>query len=292
MRIASVSDLHTDFAENREAMIALSAEIHRRGADLVICAGDVSHKNDRIERALLALREVAPRVAYVPGNHDIWSSVPRAALNPAVNTWTRYREELRALCEGTGAHYLPAGPLVMGTTAIVGTCGWYDYSFLEPWVREQLGEATIATKQYGEMAWSDAFLTAFRDEDGRLMTDAEVAGIMNRELEAQLTEVEARADVTDVVAVTHHQPFRDVVFRTGSLPWEFFCAFMGNVGMGEVILRGKKVRAAIYGHSHVVAEHRVQGLRVFGTALGYPKERKRVTDDATLVATRVGWVEL
>jgi hypothetical protein len=82
-----------------------------------------------------------------------------------------------------------------------------------------------------------------------------------------------------------------VVHRTGTLPWEFFTAFMGSVGLGEVIKRGRKVRAAIYGHSHVVGDIQIDGLRVFGTALGYPRERRGVSEEE-MIATRVGWIEL
>lgn len=291
MLIATVSDLHTDFAENRDAMVKISSEIHRRAADLVICAGDISHKNDRIDRALRALAEVAPRVAYLPGNHDLWSSVPQAWTRPDVNSWQRYRLELRELAEKARAHYLPASPLIIGSTAIAGTCGWYDYSFLEPWVKEQVGEEAIASKQHGEMAWSDGFLVAFRDADGRLMKDGEVARIMEDELASQLSELDAKDEIRDVVVATHHQAFREVVFRTGRLPWEFFAAFMGSERLGEVIRRGQKVRAVVYGHSHIVGETRIGGLRVYGTALGYPRERRAI-GERELVQSRIGWIEL
>ena len=58
-----------------------------------------------------------------------------------VDTWVRYTDDLRRLAEGASAHYIPAGPLVIGDVALVGTCGWYDYSFLEPWVLEQVEKA-------------------------------------------------------------------------------------------------------------------------------------------------------
>jgi hypothetical protein len=186
---------------------------------------------------------------------------------------------------------LPHAPLVLGRVAIAGSCGWYDYSFAQPWVVEQLGVAALASKQLGQMAWTDGYLVAFRRGDGSLMEDGEVARVMEEELGSQLEELDRREDVDHVVAVTHHQPFFEVVYRTGTLPWEFFCAFMGSRGLGERIQRSKKVRAAIYGHSHVVNEHHVDGLRVFGTALGYPRERRNVGPEE-LLATRIGWVEV
>lgn len=291
MLIASLSDIHTDYPENREAVVRLAAEIHARRADVVIVAGDISHKDDRISRALLALREVAPRVVYLPGNHDLWFDVPLASEREDLDTWHRYRVDLEALARAAGAHYLPSGPLVVEGVAIAGSCGWYDYSLAPEWLRTTVPEGTLEKKQLDGLMWSDARFIAFRDPARRLMSDAEVARIMEAELAGQLAELEARGDVEHVVVATHHQPFYEVVSRTGKLHWEFFNAFMGSVGLGEVIRRSSKVKAAIYGHTHVIGSHAVGSLRVFGTPLGYPRERKGLSAEE-LVASRIGWIEL
>lgn len=289
MLIASLSDIHTDFEENRDVVVKLASHIHREKADVVIVAGDVSHKNDRINRALRALREAAGVIAYVPGNHDLWYDVPFAPERSDLDTWHRYHTELRALTEAAGAHYLPASPLVLGDVAIVGSCGWYDYSLAPPWLRSSISEETLAAKQFGGVMWSDARFIAFRDHEGRLMRDGEVARKMESELREHIDSVEANAAVKQVVVATHHQAFYEVVQRTGTLPWEFFNAFMGSTGLGEVIKTCSKARTAIYGHSHVVGEHRIGELRVYGTPLGYPRERKGLSPDDVL-RTRIGWI--
>ncbi|MCK6548240.1 metallophosphoesterase [Myxococcota bacterium] len=291
MLIASVSDIHTDFPENREAVVRLATEIHARSADVVVVAGDVSHKNDRIERALRAFREVCGTVVYLPGNHDLWFDVPYAPARSDLDTWQRYHVELKALAESAGAHYLPAAPLVRDGVAIAGSCGWYDYSLAAPWVVETVGAQALAAKELAGLAWSDARYVAFRRPDGALMPDAEVARVMERELEAQLVALDAASDVRDVVVATHHQAFYDVVTRHGTLPWDFFNAFMGSRGLGDVILRCPKVRTVIYGHTHTVGEHRVGPLRVYGTPLGYPRERRGLGEDE-VARTRIGWIEL
>lgn len=289
MLIASLSDIHTDFEENRDVVVKLAAHIHREKADVIIVAGDVSHKNDRIDRALRALKEAAKIVAYIPGNHDLWYDVPYATDRRDLDTWRRYHVELRQVCETAGAHYLPASPLVLGELAIAGSCGWYDYSLAPDWVRASLTEETLQTKQYGGVMWSDARFIAFRDEAGELMRDPEVARRMERELRAQLAMLDANPAVKQVVAVTHHQPFYQVVERTGTLPWEFFNAFMGSSGIGEAIQSGEKVTTVIYGHTHVVREHQVGKLRVYGTPLGYPRERKGLSVEE-IIKSRIGWI--
>lgn len=286
-----MSDLHTDYPENRDAVVKLAVAVHEGAADVLIVAGDVSHKNERIERALTALKEAAPIVAYIPGNHDLWFDVPFAPADRALDTWQRYRVELAELCERIGVHYLPAAPLYLGKVAIVGTCGWYDYSLMPAALREGVGAEALKSKQYGGVMWSDARFIAFRDRDGALMDDVEVARQMERELLAHVAAAEQEAGVEDIVVVTHHQPFDSVVTHTGQMPWEFFCAFMGSEGLGEVIKSSPKVRHAIYGHTHIVGDHDVDGVRVFGTALGYPRERHGI-DDEGLKRTRVGWIAL
>lgn len=291
MRIASVSDLHTDYPENRDAVVKLAIAIHEGGADVLIVAGDVSHKNDRIRRALAALKEAAPIVAYIPGNHDLWFDVPYAPAREDLDTWQRYRHELRQVATDAGAHYLPAGPLYVEDVAIVGTCGWYDYSLMPEALREGVGLEALESKQYGGVMWSDARFIAFRDADKNLMPDVDVARQMERELLAHVAQAEEKEGVEHIVAVTHHQPFDRVVTHTGQMPWEFFCAFMGSEGLGRVIASSDKIRHAIYGHTHIVGDHDVDGVRVFGTALGYPRERKGLSEDE-VVASRVGWIDL
>jgi putative phosphoesterase len=291
VRIASVSDLHVDFAPNRDALVKLATAIHRRGADAVVVAGDVSHVDDHIARALRAFRLAAPRVAYLPGNHDLWFARKDAARDPEVDSWKRYTTHLRALVESEDCTYLPAEPLEMDGVAIVGTTGWYDYSLLRPELRAQLDDATLASKSLGEAVWMDVRFAVFRDELGERMSDEAVARRMERELAAQLEDVDGNPEVRDVVVATHVVPFREALGPSKGLPWDFFDAYMGSVRLGEIIRSSKKVRACIYGHTHTPRAFRVGPIQVHGTPLGYPRERKGVDPEA--IADRaVGWVEL
>lgn len=290
VRIASVSDLHTDHPENRALVVRLAAELHARGTDLVIIAGDVSHRDDRIERVIRAFREAAPAVAYLPGNHDLWSVEPEPG-GARPDAWVRYRRHLRQLVEAAGGHYLPASPLRVGAVAVVGSTGWYDYSFAPGWIRAERPELRFEDRRLGPLVWSDRRYVSFRAADGTTMSDPEVARVMESELEESLRSVGADPGVEHVVAVTHVQPFDEVVHRTGRLPWEYFTAFMGSRRLGELILAEPKVRASIFGHSHVLRSEVIAGRRVYGTALGYPRERRGVEPEE-IVRTRIGWIEL
>jgi len=286
VRIATLSDLHTDYAENRDAIVKLAVAIHAREADCVVVAGDISHHPDRIARTLEAMKVAAPTVAFVPGNHDLWSD-----LEDGADTWRRYHTELAEVAAKVGAHYLPTEPLVLDGVGIAGSCGWYDYGFLLPEIAAQLPEGAIAAKRYAGATWTDARFVRFLDEAGAVMDDPSVARAMEAELAAQLAALDAREDVERVVAVTHHLAFSQAVLRTGSLPWEFFNAFMGSPRMGEVILGAKKVGHHVYGHTHRGGRFEIEGRVVYGTPLGYPRERAGLDPEA-LPDTRIGWIEL
>lgn len=290
MRIASVSDLHVDFADNRDAFVELAGAVHRGGADVVVVAGDVSHVDEHITLVLRSLRVAVETVAYLPGNHDLWL-VPPAAPSEDRDSWRRYREELPALCAAEGCHYLPRGPLELGRVAIAGTTGWYDGSLLRPHARREAPDDLLATGRFGDAQWSDARFARFLDSAGRPMPPEVVARTMERELAAQLEDLDRHPEVEDVVVATHVLGFREALGPSRGLPFDLLDAFMGSRSLGQVIQGSKKVRAAIYGHTHFGARFEVGGIKVHGTPLGYPRERRR-WPEGSLVDRALGWIDL
>lgn len=293
MRIASVSDIHTDYASNRKLFSKMVEQIGAGKADAVIVAGDVSHIDKLIVHCILLLRQVVEVVAYLPGNHDLWVDRPGEDVrdDPSFDTWDRHDRVLRKLVEAAGGHYLPTEPLRLGGVAIAGACGWYDHSFFRSEFRAQVPESALDDQAFNGMQWGDRTRTAFRGPDGRVMSDPQVARTMEDALAAQLTELEHDAQIKHVVCATHHQQYEQTVRRAGVLPWEFFNAFMGAERMGEVIDRYAKVGHVIYGHTHTLGDRQLGTRRVFGTPLGYPRERVGVSE-AEILRTRIGWIEL
>jgi len=293
MRIASISDIHLDYRANRELFRKMTAAIGTRRPDVVIVAGDVSHIDELIAACIEILKRVSPKVAYLPGNHDLWIDRPREDLrdDPSTNTWERHDQALEALAKSVGGHYLPAGPLRIGDVAIAGSCGWYDYSFLRSEFHEQVPESALRNQALDGIQWSDRTRIAFRRPDGTLMSNPEVARRMERTLKEQLAQLERDPEVSRVVCATHHQQYEQTVLRTGTLPWEFFNAFMGSRGLGEVIDGHSKIGHVIYGHTHTPGDYQIGARRVFGTPLGYARERKGMSE-AEILQTRIGWIEI
>src|SRR5687767_9394136 len=70
MRIFAVSDLRTDFAENRRRLQQVSPTSY--SSDVLVVAGDIADDLSIIDWTLRKLRSQFGRVFYVPGNHELW----------------------------------------------------------------------------------------------------------------------------------------------------------------------------------------------------------------------------
>jgi predicted phosphodiesterase len=72
-RIFCLSDLHVDHAGNREWLKEKCCDqsLLQEG-DLLIVAGDVSHKDDRLKDTFQTLQSTGCRIIYCPGNHEAW----------------------------------------------------------------------------------------------------------------------------------------------------------------------------------------------------------------------------
>ena len=70
MRILAISDLHTDFRENKVLLEQISDVAYRQ--DILIAAGDISDRLETLTSTLTLLRAKFMKVFYVPGNHELW----------------------------------------------------------------------------------------------------------------------------------------------------------------------------------------------------------------------------
>lgn len=288
MRIATVSDLHLDHPQNQALFVRVVMKIHEEAADLVIVAGDISHRLERLEAGLKALLQVTRAVLFVPGNHELWQP---EAPEGSFDSWHRYRVELAEAVTSAGAHYLPKAHYETGRLAVVGTVGWYDYSFLLPEIKTGLDEAQIRSKRFGRGVWNDVRYVCFRNSDGEPMSDPEVARQLESDFEAQLQALERSPQIEEIIAVSHHLPYASLAFRTHSLPWEFFSAYMGSESLGQILDRSPKLRWVVFGHSHVPRSARIGQKQVYNRPMGYPRERRGMTAEEELEAS-IGWIEV
>ncbi|HKA87705.1 MAG TPA: metallophosphoesterase [Haliangiales bacterium] len=269
--IAFTSDLHVD---HHPEVVDLVAE-RAAGAAALIVAGDVSARPEVVAATLERLRGSVAKVAFVPGNHDLWGKDARR----------RYLDELADACDRAGAEYLPAGPISVDGVTVCGQTGWYDYSFAD----QALGIPREAYEagRYGPLAWGDKRYFRWPGSG-----DAELTAWMVERLARDLSLVPRDRPVW---VVTHMLPFVELVARRPA-PWGFVNGFLGAAALGEAIAaaaaRGVPVARTIAGHTHFRREAVVDlgGRSVVAetSPIGYPREVKmRGTDLVAHVAERV-----
>ncbi len=271
MRLAVTADLHWGHeARGDRATLALAGRVAELAPDVFIIAGDVG-EGEQFARCLeVFARLQCPRL-LVPGNHDLWTR------DPSVSSLDLYEETLPALAAQHGFQYLDREPYQAGAEAVVGSINWYDYSFADPAVEEELPGA--ATMYLGK------FFPTGRHNDGRFarlrMSDDEFTGLVVRRFQEQLAALPPETE--RVVVVQHHPPVRELFYPTPltTLEQKFWLAYTGNRRMQDAVLGDPRVTTILCGHTHAAHSADVEGRRCLNMGGDYHFKRLLLLDTET-----------
>jgi 3',5'-cyclic AMP phosphodiesterase CpdA len=241
MKIGLLSDIHShryDHADDIDDLIRFINE--GPVPDLVVFAGDISHRTDEI-LGFLSRIDLPCEKCWVPGNHDIWVIDSESDDDSSEE---RYSRSFKALSEKAGWHYLPDRPFLLSgdKIALVGTIGWFT------------------DKGYSE--WHDL------DSSGK---DLELALRFKGEVEAQIDALE---DDWRVILVSHHLVHQDTpsfASKKGAL-W--------NSHMQELVAGyGSRILAVLHGHVHERYDPVcIEGVLFCAHPFGYPGDHNRIED--------------
>jgi hypothetical protein len=263
VRIALTSDIHVDMA-GPAVTEALCAQLRRLVPDVAIVAGDVATPVPMWRETMEALRACVPRLVVVAGNHDVWRTPEEAEAQ--VGSWDKLDRYLPEAARAAGVDLLDAGPVEIDGVGFVGTMGWFDYSTRDPLLDADL--EAYRTGRWRGLRWNDHRHAAWRRPDGTPQQDGEVAAVLRDRLRAQLRDTRARR----VVAVTHVLPFAEQVVQRPLEGWQYANAFMGCLGLGEVLRGAPRLVLAVAGHTHRGSDLRIGRLRARVSPLGHPRE--------------------
>ena len=239
MRIFALSDIHVDYDANAEWVGNLSKYDYRD--DLLILAGDVTHKLTLLAWCVGELSARFKHVLFVPGNHDLWvlgKEKEKTSLQKFV--------DVRATVEASGASMRS---FRKGGVLIAPLLGWYDYSFGEP------------TEELMQM-WAD--YRACRWPSG--VGPAEVAAHCS-EMTSQLDA----GNATRVITFSHFLPRIDLVPFYVPRKHRILDPVLGGTRI-EMELRKLGSSLHVYGHSHINRSVHIDGVRYVNNAFGYPHE--------------------
>jgi putative phosphoesterase len=259
MRIGVTSDIHTDISPaNRRIARHLADAARRAELDVLVICGDISPDIMTLSRTLSAFHDIGQRCnkLFVAGNHDIW-------LIDLKNITSHDKYSLiTTICREHGFHHLGDSPVILGQIGFCGTIGWYDYSYKRD--EYPISEKSYMRKTLGGAVWNDVNYAKWNGSDPK------IAGRFEKELQEQIDSIRDR--VSRIIVVTHHVPFRECVVYRDELPWDFFSAFMGSAGLGEICFKEPLVTHALFGHTHSEFFEKVKGVQAVCSPIGYLTE--------------------
>lgn len=280
MRILVTADLHYDVSRSRDSVERLAGEVCRTAADALILVGDTAGRDLNVFGGALKLfSDFRGRKLLVPGNHCLW-------CRQGEDSMVRYEQHLPNLAAEHDFTVLDHEPLVLNGVGLVGSIGWYDYSFAD----ESLGvphpfyEAKVSPGAAAYLGGHEELLEAHREvlnerhmrlgarwmdgENVRLgMGDTEFCDWLSKRLDRQLKQLAFRTD--HIVAFMHHLPFRQLVPSERPDRFAFAAAYLGAGRLGEVLLKYPQVKCVYCGHSHWRGQCEVGHLKIVNVGSTY-----------------------
>ena len=285
MRLLITADLHYNHPRSREAARELISRMNEAGGDVLLVVGDTAVADgDDLEECLSLFRFEGPKL-LVAGNHELWTN--------GADSYRILMEELPRRAEKMGWQWLADEPFRSGDLAIVGTVGWYDYSFaqaelgiprrfyerkISPGVAERYQEyADLLIDRSDIPKGAGDFFARWNDgvhvKLGR--SDEAFLGELLETLDRQLSSV---ADARTVVAAVHCLPFAELLPPPHSAQWDFAKAYLGSGKIGDILLKYPNVKRVYCGHSHFPARARVGQIDAINIGSGYRTKFFRLDD--------------
>jgi len=289
MRLLITSDLHYNHRRSRPLADELIDRINKEAYDLLLVIGDTAPaESDALQVCLGRFTHPGPRL-FVSGNHELWTdfSAPSYAVaqaaDPTAHSHDLYTNYLPTKLREIGWHYLDTTPYITEKLAIVGSLGWYDFSFAQKSLgiplrfyeqkispgaahyRERLDLFEITD----DIAPSAMEIFA-RWNDGRFIklgrSDEQFLGELLAQLKSQLDAIK---DHPRIIAAIHHLPFAELLPPPRNAQWDFAKAYLGSEKIGQLLLRYRNITNVFCGHSHFPAQAQVGHIRAQSTGCGY-----------------------
>jgi predicted phosphodiesterase len=239
MRILAISDLHTDFRENKVLLEQLSDVAYQQ--DILIAAGDISDRLETLTSTLTLLRAKFMKVFYVPGNHELW-------VRKGDGTSIEKFFTVLALCKTLD---IQTGPEKMDMAWIVPLFSWYEPQF----DAEDRGDSDALG------GWADFYFCKWPPGLEQVS-----------DFFLRMNEPRLRSYDGPVISFSHFLPRRDLLPAVERLKFKGLPKVAGCAALDEQI-RSLKSRVHVFGHSHIHCDRVIDGVRYIQNPLRYPRER-------------------
>jgi len=276
MRLLVTADLHFNHGRSRALAEQVIAEMNSAGGDVLLVVGDsAAADGEELEQCLSLFRFAGPKL-FVAGNHELWTRRD--------NSYVLFKDELPRRLRSLGWQWLQGEPFVAGDVAIVGSLGWYDYSFapddlgiprrfyenkISPGAAERFAEYAHLLRKTDDVS-PHARQVLARWNDGKFVklgrSDEQFLAELIDGLREQLAIVSA---CRTVVAAVHHVPFEELLPPSRGAQWDFARAYLGSAKIGQMLLAYPNVRQVFCGHSHFPSEAQIGPASATNIGSGY-----------------------
>ena len=279
MRLLVTADLHYNHPKSRPVADDLIDRMNAAGGDAVLVVGDTAVADgDAFERCLSRFTCPGPKLV-VAGNHELWTRGP--------DSHALLTDDLPRRARNLGWHWLEGDPFPLSAdVAVVGTVGWYDYSFappelgiphrfyaakVSPGAADRLGSPFASLLDTADDVLPIARQVVARWNDGKFVklggrTDEQ---FLQERLDGLRVSLVAVDRYPTVVAAVHCVPFRQLLPPPHSAQWDFVKAYLGSDRLGQLLLAHPNVKHVYCGHSHLPAEATIGTLRAVNVGSGY-----------------------
>ena len=267
MTIDILSDLHLDFYFSKkpraEAVQSVYGHIFtnnqkRKVGDILVIAGDLGHYNTQNIRVLELIKEVFgyKHIVCVLGNHDYYLLDNASKNNYRHKSLNRVEKMRERINEIDGMYCLDGNIIEIEGVHIGGCDGWYDGEYIRKHFNKK-SEGYMNT--HVSMLWQ------------RTMADAHYIFGMDWQPYAkqEKDKIEKIYKCVDIM-ITHVNPstekeHTDKMYRNEDTTGYFTFD-------GLKYLKEGSMKYWIYGHTHTVAEHEIDGVKCICNPMGYPSE--------------------
>ncbi len=279
-QVWAISDIHSDYQENFNALAEFARGGHR--LDVLIIAGDVTDRLDRLEQLLELVVPCFHRVMFVPGNHELW--IRRSDFSDSLQKFRAIQE----LCRYHGVQDEPVKVGQFRQVWLVPLYSWYD--------DKQFADHTLYVEKQAEdrtdQIWGDFFHTRW---------PASLTGSVAEYFAALNERFLTWNYDAPVISFSHFLPRQELIFSRPLAQLEQmklqdphpefnFSRVAGSTRILHQIERlGSQVH--LYGHQHRNRVRELDGVTYVSHCMGYPRERKMGYVQADSITPRCIWRE-
>ena len=270
MNIYAISDLHVSHPQNRRVVEELPAH----PSDWLVLAGDVGETPDHLEWTFDLLSKRFANLAWVPGNHELWT-LPNDPVQLRGEPRYRYLVEM---CRSMGV-LSPEDPYPLldcdGFQFVLAPLFLlYDYTFRPPGVTRQ--EAMARAFKAG-LTCSDEFLLHPDPYSGR-------AEWCHARVDWTAMRLRQIPEALPLVMVSHFALTRELAHLPLAPEFAIWC----GTELTSEWHRLFRARIVIMGHLHTPKAQWKDGTRFEEVSLGYPHEWSRRASPPTLRKIALG----